>query len=197
MSSRALVRWRSEGARRLDDLASAHSVIAGPGPGRKWATEQINWSLIVRLSAEFQAFAIDLHDLGAATFAAWAAQGSFAVETVIRNALTLGRRLDSGNVHAESLAADFQRFGLDLWGTLRRRHATNEARRLHLERLNRARNAIVHGHEDRILDLRAEGFPLTLKTARKWRKALDALAGHMDAEVGETLGRLFQQPPPW
>jgi hypothetical protein len=197
MASRALTQWRGVRAQRIDDLLSAHGVIAGPGPGRKWRTEQINWSLIVRLAAEFQAFSIDLHDLGAETFAAWSSQGSFQVQTVIRNALTLDRKLDTRNANTESLGVDFQRFGVDWWAALRRRQSQNEDRRMQLDRLNRARNAIVHGQADKLAALRMEGYPLTLRTARVWRRALDELAGDMDDLLSQTLGKLFQQPPPW
>jgi hypothetical protein len=197
MASRALAQWRGARAKRIDDLLSVHSVVAGPGPGRKWRTEQINWSLFVRLAAEFQAFSIDLHDLGAERFASWSSQGSFEVETVIRNALTLDRKLDTKNANTDSLKLDFQRFGIDWWKALRAKHAQNEKRRMHLDRLNRARNAIVHGQADRIEALRMEGYPLDLTTARRWRSALDGLAGHMDTVLSEVLGKLFQHPPPW
>jgi hypothetical protein len=197
MASRALAQWRGPRAQRIDDLLSVHSVVAGPGRGRKWRTEQINWSLFVRLAAEFQAFSTDLHDLGAETFASWSSQGSFEVETVIRNALTLDRKLDTKNANTESLKLDFQRFGIDWWKALRASHAQNEERRMQLDRLNRARNAIVHGQADSIEALRKEGYPLTLRTARVWRRALDELAGHMDSLLSEELGKLFQQPPPW
>jgi hypothetical protein len=197
MPSRALRHWQVERAKRIDDLVSVHGAIAGPGPGRKWRTEQINWSLIVRLAAEFQGFSIDLHDLGADTFAGWSAQGSFQLQTVIRNSLTLERKLDRGNANPDNLREDFQRFGVDWWTALHLLHAQNEARRQQIGRLNRARNAIVHGQPDVIEELRAEGYPLTLGTVRAWRRAVGELAVHMDTLLSQTLGKLFQQPPPW
>jgi hypothetical protein len=119
------------------------------------------------------------------------------METVIRNALTLDRKLDTKNANTESLMLDFQRFGIDWWKALRARHAQNKERQNQLDRLNRARNAIVHGQADKIEALRMEGYPLALKTARRWRKALDELAGHMDSVLSDALGKLFQRPPPW
>jgi hypothetical protein len=62
MTSVALQAWRSTRANRLDRLQSAHTAIGGSGPGRRWLTEELNHALILRLAAEFQGFARELHD---------------------------------------------------------------------------------------------------------------------------------------
>jgi hypothetical protein len=50
-----------------------------------------NAALILRLAAEFQGFARDLHCLACSRFASWTASTSPAVESVIRNRLREGR----------------------------------------------------------------------------------------------------------
>jgi hypothetical protein len=197
MPSAALAYWRGQRAKRLDDLLSAHGTIAGPGPGRKWRTEQINWSLIVRLAAEFQGFCVDLHTLGAEAFAERAAPGNLAAQRIIRNTLTLGRDLDRKNASGETVRNDFRRFGVNWPTSLQSRDPYTPVRWGHMGRLNRARNAIVHDDVAKIEELRREGFPLILGTFKKWRLALDALAGTMDEELAETLARLFGIPNPW
>jgi hypothetical protein len=61
MASRALTIWRTESSDKLDELTAAHASVGGTGRGRRYATEQINASLVVQLSAHFQLFCRDLH----------------------------------------------------------------------------------------------------------------------------------------
>lgn len=197
MPSSALLHWRIERAANLDSLLAAHEVLAGPGPGRKWRTEQLNWSLIVRLAAEFQGFCMELHELGAEEFARLTSPKNKRVQTVVRNALTSGRELDRGNAQYQSLKVDFGRFGVDWWAAVAGRDPLSQGRGDQLNRLNRARNSVVHDKAEVRQQLRDEGYPLTLKTFRIWRQSHDLLATTMDAELAETLAQLFAVPAPW
>jgi hypothetical protein len=54
--------WRKERSERLDELLHAHQSVGGPSRGRRWRTATLNEALLLRLAAEFQGFARDLHD---------------------------------------------------------------------------------------------------------------------------------------
>ena len=71
MASRALTTWRMERSERLDELLHAHQSVGGPSRGRRWRTATLNEALLLRLAAEFQGFARDLHEQTCDTFAAW------------------------------------------------------------------------------------------------------------------------------
>ena len=62
MPSAALSDWKSHRATRLDRLLAAHRTVRVANSGRRWITEELNHSLILRLAAEFQGFARQLHD---------------------------------------------------------------------------------------------------------------------------------------
>lgn len=47
MASQALVIWQTESSQKLDELLAAHAVVGGTARGRRYATEQLNASLIV------------------------------------------------------------------------------------------------------------------------------------------------------
>jgi hypothetical protein len=66
-----------------------------------------------------------------------------------------------------------------------------------LDKLNQARNAIVHANETDLDALKLAGHPITSTTLKTWRSALDSLAGTLDAEVAARLGTLFGKPAPW
>lgn len=195
--STALARWRAERAARLDELLAAHATVGGAGPGRRWWTEQLNRSLVLLLAAEFQGFARELHELGASTFASWAAAGNAALGRVIEARLTEGRQLDRGNAQPGSLGSDFGRLGMDLWPAMAVRNAATACRQVHLDTLNEARNAIAHADEARLTALRGEGSALTLRTFWRWRRSLNGLAGTLDVEVASHLSRLFGRRAPW
>ena len=157
----------------------------------------MNEALILRLAAEFQGFARDLHDLACDQFAAWTAPTSGAVESVIRNRLREGRDLDRGNAHPGAVGKDFGRFGFEVWPALARRDPASTRHNTSLEWLNTARNAIAHDNVATLTAMRAEGYPMVLTTYERWRRDLDALAGNLDDEVSHQLGRLFSRAGPW
>jgi hypothetical protein len=193
----ALTTWRGERSDRLDELVEAHRRVGGTGAGRRTETEQINWALVLRLAAEFQGFARDLHAQAADTFAACASGGDRQLENVIVTLLTRGLKLDIGNAEPGSLGEAFNRFGLRWWPALERRDSHTKARQQQLESLNRARNAIAHSRLVELASLRSEGYALTLRTFRTWRQSLNGLAGTMDLELADHLSRFFGRPKPW
>lgn len=197
MASSAISLWRIERADRLDQLLLAHRLVGGPARGRRWRTAALNEALMLRLAAEFQGFARDLHDLTCDRFASWTAPTNVAVESVIRNRLREGRDLDRGNAHPGSIGKDFGRFGFDVWPALASRDPSSTGHKQSLERLNTSRNAVAHADASALASLRAQGFPLVLKTYNQWRRDLDALAGNLDVEVSQQFGRLFARPAPW
>lgn len=70
--------------------------------------------MLLRVAAEFQGFARDLHDLASVVFAEWTAPKNAAARNVVRSRLTEGREIDRGKAHLGSLGRVFGRFGFDL-----------------------------------------------------------------------------------
>lgn len=144
MTLAALESWQTTRAKHLDELRSAHRLVGGPGAGRRWETRAIDEALIVRLAAEFQGFARDLHDLSCDFFAASITPSNTAVQQVVRTQLRQGRSLDRGNAHPSSIGADFGRFGFEVWMKLADRDDASSMHRCPLEALNTMRNAFAH-----------------------------------------------------
>jgi hypothetical protein len=48
-------------ATALDEIEAAHAGVGGVGPGRRYATQQINRAYAVLLASEFQGFCRDLY----------------------------------------------------------------------------------------------------------------------------------------
>lgn len=197
MTSTALDDWRGVRADRLDELLDAHSRIGGTGPGRRYRTEQLNLSLILRLAGEFQGFARDLHDQAIEEIYARISAWNPVWANTTEDQLTNRRDLDRRNATPSTLAADFSKIGLDLWPALRSRDTRNPQRQHHLERLNQARNAIAHDNTAGFQRLASEGVRLDLATFRQWRSAADQIAAGMDRLVAEHLARTFNTPVPW
>jgi len=193
----ALISWQGPRSERLDELLLAHATIGGAGPGRRWRTTQLNWALMLRLAGEFQGYCRELHDAAVEAFIRRAAPGNRALRDVLRLWLVGNRQLDRGNAQPKSLGADFGRFGLTFWTTMVSLEPLTSVRQGHLERLNKARNAIAHDLAADLAKLAADGYPMTLRTFRRWRRALDGLASTMDQVVGTHLGALFGRAAPW
>ena len=61
MTSRSLIRWNGERADALDEIEHAHVMVGGTERGRRYATQQINYSYAALLSSHFQGFCRDVH----------------------------------------------------------------------------------------------------------------------------------------
>lgn len=192
MPSIALHDWRTSRADRLTRLQVAHATVGGTGPGRRWLTEELNHALVLRLAAEFQGFARDLHDEAATAIAGSLAAGVPPREQALRRAFTAPRRLDRGNATETVLAHDFGLLGLELWIALQRRFPTRSRRwRQQLGVLNSARNGLAHADSQRLARVVAAGWPLTLQSVRRWRSMLDGLATGIDRVTSDHLDRVF------
>ncbi len=184
MSSQALVRWSTHSHAQLDELVDAHAAVGGIAPGRRYATAQLNASIVVQIAAHFQLFCRDLHSELAQLLVAAAPA---AYQPMLRVAFTNRRGLDRGNAWAQTIQADFGRFDLDLWTAAQVRDVRTAVRRTRLQQLNTWRNAI--GHQDFVFSPQEQTLlantVVTLPWARRWRCSCNALATTFDRVAAE------------
>lgn len=194
MPSGALATWRSGSANRLDELVAAHASVGGTAPGRRYATAQLNASLVVQIAAHFQLLCRDLHSEAAQLLAGSAPT---AYQSMLRVAFTNRRGLDRGNASADTIASDFARFDLDIWAAAAMRDRRTAARRHRLEQLNTWRNSIAH--QDFFFSAQQQalltGTSITLPWARRWRSACTGLAQTFDAVVGDHIAAVSGRRP--
>jgi hypothetical protein len=197
MTSIALQYWRNHRLDYLDDLLVAHRLVRGSAIGRRRRMSAVNAALVLRLAAEFQGFARDLHEEASATFANWIATGNLVARSAAYDLLLNGRDLDRGNANPGALGRDFRRFGLDVWAEMAACDRRTKQLNLSLERLNAARNALAHADDAKLSALKASGCHIVLGTVRRWRRDTDVLASNLDVAVGDWLGQAFGRSNPW
>jgi hypothetical protein len=196
MPSSALGSWKSDRATRLDRLLAAHKHVRVTNSGRRWVTDELNHSLILRLASEFQGFARQLHDDTSEAVVAALAPGNTTLQTSLLSPYVNGRRLDRGNADPDALHHDFRFFGMELWSELNRRYPRRAPRwHQHLRVLNTARNGLAHDDEQRIRQVLSGGWLLTLPFIHRWRIALDGLATGMDHVTGHYVHRTLGVRP--
>lgn len=197
MPSLALQEWLGTRSVQLDELDAAHGAVGGAGPGRRYATRQLNHAYTVVLAAQFQGFCRDLHtesvDVVADTIGSISFAGSVnrsAIAGIVLNALTHSRQLDRGNAHPGSLGASFDSFDLEIWSDARRLDARTARRSVRLEQLNIWRNAIAHQDFDfsrHQLEVLAGMTRLGLDQVRMFRSCCDQLAVTFDRVLARHL----------
>jgi hypothetical protein len=192
MPSLALQSWQTTRAALLDEIESAHRSVGGTGPGRRTATQQLNFAYAVLLSSHFQGFCRDLHSECTDALARSITPASLRV--TVQTEWRRGRKLDQGNPNPGNIGADFNRFGVVFWMTVRSADARNAQRQSLLEALNEWRNAIAHQDFD---PAKLGGTTtLQLATVRTWRTACNGLAHSFDAVMREHI-RINVGAPPW
>lgn len=182
MASQALGLWLTDSSQKLDELFAAHASVGGTAPGRRYATAQINASLVVQVAAHFQLFCRDLHSQAARALVSAAPP---AYQSILRVALTNRRGLDRGNASPETIGGDFERFGFNIWTAASATSTLSSRRRMRLEQLNTWRNAIAH--QDFLFTPLQQtllyGTSVTLPWIRRWRSACTGLAQTLDEVV--------------
>src|SRR5437667_1587414 len=108
MPSTSLQDWSSVRAVRLDEIEAAHRSVGGTGPGRRFATQQINQAYAVLLAGQFQRFCRDLHSETVDHLTAIIPHPVIA--DLFRSRMTEGRKLDRMNANASNIGSDFGRF---------------------------------------------------------------------------------------
>lgn len=194
MPSSALASWSGDRSKRLDRLEKAHESVRPRGPGRKWETDELSQAILLRLATEFQGFCRSLHDECVDAVAATC--GSATSDRIFRLALIRDRTLDRGNASPGNLGDDFGRLGMAFWPDISARYPRRGAhwnRTVHL--LNTARNGIAHDDNAKLAELQSSGWPLTLTTARRWRRTLNGTAHGMDTVCAEYLAEIVGEAP--
>jgi len=195
MASKSLMAWRTDACSAFDELENAHRAVGGVKPGRRFLTQQLNYSYTTLLSARFQGFVRALHTQTLDVIADGTHNETY--RTLLRESLAQSRALDRHNAQPNSIEDDFSRFGLDIWSHVDRERSGNDERRKKLWALITWRNAIAHDEIDAKL-ARGALNPVTvsLGTCRSWRSALNVLSASLDkvtADHCQTLGL----PRPW
>jgi hypothetical protein len=191
MASNSIRVWQTQASRSLDQIESAHAAVGGVGPGRRYATDQLNHAYVVLLSSQFQRYCRGLHTEAANHLTA--AISPPAASRITHLLLTRNRKLDHGNVNPGNLGSDFNRFDFDFWNVIMLRDHRNAQRKLQLELLTNWRNAIAHQDFDPALlgGIRR----LNLRHVRKWRIVCDNLAQEYDSVVGDLIAAIIGQRP--
>lgn len=174
----------------------AHVIVGGSGAGRRWATEELNHAVVLRLASEFQGFSRDLHNEVVEVVVRLLSQGDSHLKEVLEQPYLSCRRLDRANADPGTLGNDFAMLGLEFWPDLKARYpAMGDRWRRSLEMLNGARNGIAHDDAKRLQGVHALGWPLTLASIRRWRNGLDGLALGMDDVTRRHIEKLWKVTP--
>jgi hypothetical protein len=192
MPSNTLTRWTSTRAAALDEIETAHRAVGGVGPGRRVATQQINYAYALLLCSQFQGFCRDIHSEGVEHIARTLVAADFRHKFVAQ--FVEDRRIDRGNPTPGNIGADFNRLGLEFWQVPVAHSPRNSNRRVLLEDLNRWRNAIAHYSFSGII-ARGSTAALPLATVQTWRKVCDGLAQSFDVVLHAHLSRLTGSAP--
>jgi hypothetical protein len=143
---------------------------------------------------QFQGFTRDLHDLMVQRLVDGSGVSSrFAA--VLTEGLTRGRSLDRANAGLATIKADFARLGLaplDL-GTHDARWAAGDSREFGV--VFELRNALAHGNERELQQLRARGTLDTVTWARGRVPVLNRVARSLDHLVWDGLKRILGTDP--
>jgi hypothetical protein len=190
MPSRSLIRWNGERTDALDEIENAHVMVGGTERGRRYATQQINYSYATLLSGQFQAFCRDLYSESVDHIVALVPA---QVRGFLRVEFIWNRSLGRGNPHPGAIGSDFNRLGIDLWTEVYALDMRNERRRALLQELVDWRNAIAHQDFDPVAP---GGVPtLHLARVRAWRSAVNALTRHLDQTMFNYLRALLGGDP--
>jgi hypothetical protein len=190
MPSIALEIWNDERRAALDEIESAHRVVAGLEQVQTLALRQIHQAYAVLLSSQFQGYCRDLHS--ECILHLLPAIPHPTLRRACELLLAQGRKLDRGNPNPGNIGSDFGRFGLAFWGNIEERDLRNQMRKHLLERLNTWRNAISHqDFESDKLSMDA----LEWDTILGWRRACEGLAISFDEVMRDHVQSIVGRPP--
>jgi hypothetical protein len=191
MPSFSYQHWSTIRVASLNEIESAHRSVGGSGPGRRYATQQINHAYAVLLASHFQGFCRDLHAECVDYLVRIVAPAN--LHPVLQLEFAWNRQLDRGNPNPGNIGSDFGRLGIEFWNQVYNQDSRNNERRRLLEELNDWRNAIAHQDFDPVR-LRGEAT-LQLRRVKTWRNSCDGLASSFDEVMRAYLQQLTSASP--
>ncbi len=194
--SEPLQRWLGPRAEVLGVVTRAHAEAGElTGPGRPLdVSKPLAHAFVVTAVAEFQGFTRDLHDLTAERLINGAGIPSHLVP-LITEGLTRGRQIDRGNADLRAIKSDFARLGLSPMDLARHNSSWASRDSSELPLLFSLRNAVAHGNQRELRDLRAAGTLDTVTWVRGRLPVLNRMARSMDHLVWDHLhGTLGTDP---
>jgi hypothetical protein len=198
-----LGRWLGPRREAIEALAQAHAQLGEvDGPGRPLEIGRpVAHAYVLRVVAEFQAFARDLHDLAAETTVSLSGADPRSQAMLIA-AATGGRMIDRGNADLRSMQMDFRRIGIT---GISARIAVHNPRwssmsawrgdQAYYQDLIELRNALAHGNQQQLDQLRSRGVLDTVSWARGRLPGLGRTARALDRVVWDHLGSAFGRNP--
>lgn len=197
-----LTRWSVERQGAITTLAEAHATLRDvDGPGRpREAGRPLEDAYILRVVAEFQAYARDLHDLAVERIVDLAVP-DVRYRPLLVAAVTEGRLIDRGNADVRSLEQDFRRLGIRGLNTkLKERNArwdpaAGRGDQAFYQDLIELRNALAHGNERQLDRLRARHVADTVTWARARLPGLNRTARALDRVVWDHVMATFDTEP--
>ncbi|MCW3037639.1 MAG: hypothetical protein JWM17_2951 [Actinobacteria bacterium] len=198
-----LARWLDSRRKTIAILAQVHSQFReAEGPGRPLKIGRpVGHAYVLRVIAEFQGYARDLHDLAAETMVGLSGADDVARAMLIRG-ITEGRMIDRGNADLHSIGQEFRRVGIaGLNAQLSTRNAywdrdsSRRGDRAYYQDLIELRNALAHGNQRQLDELRRRGVADTVSWARSRLPGLDRTARAMNRIVWEHFHDTFRSDP--
>lgn len=189
--SNSLAKWEFTRLRALDEIANAHRMVGGFGPGRRFATQQLNHAYAVLLSSQFQGLCRDLHSECVRHLVRRVTPATLI--PILEAEFVQGRKLDKGNPNPGNIGSDFTRFGIKFWDRVLRHDARNADRKMALELLNEWRNAIAH--QDFDSNKLGGTTILHLTQVRRWRNACHELAHSFNDVMSQHITSILGVSP--
>ncbi len=183
-----LERWLDDRRKVVDVLAQAHRHIGDVvGPGRpKDVSKPLAHAYLTGMVSEFQGFCRDLHDLAVQRLLD-ATGSSPSYIALLTEGLTKGRGIDRGNATLATIKSDFSRLGLPSLDLSVHNPAWSGGDSSRFQKIFELRNAIAHGNEKELDDLRARDAKDTVTWARDRLPVLNRVARALDHTVWDHL----------
>lgn len=187
-----LQQWLTTRRDRIDRIEEAHSVIGQvSGPGRPLELgKPLAHAYIIRVVAEFQGFARDLYDLAIEQLVV-AAEPRTELAPLLVAAATRGRSMDAGNPTLTTLRTDFSRLGIRNLeakiSSISPGWVANGSDRTKFSAILEMRNALAHGNQRQVEELRRQGRQDTVTWAKGQLPAANRLARALDRVVFDQL----------
>lgn len=190
--STAHAAWFGPRRQRVAALDAARSSAATGSV----AQQQLDWALLIRVAAEFQAFCLDMHELVLDQLISNTATQNNKLEIVLRVALR-PVSLSIGNPSARNIAKDFARLGVPkIWNLAGSGGVAAKDKLSTLDLLLKARNAVAHGQYSDIAR-HLKSVSVYDFVQKNCLPDLDHVVRELDYALSAFIDQLFGLGRPW